>query len=167
MSDKELRDFERNARAAIAGFFAAFVLGGIAAWAAERHTANAVPAALVFGLILGILGGIVSLAGARCLSSGTATVLGAILLVVLANLLCLPLPMRKVFEVLMSCEYYWFLAAAASIGALCGQVGKIAARSVSKADDEPPRLQFSLMELLMAFIPVAIFLGYVRYLMQR
>ena len=53
----------------------------------------------------------------------------------------------------------WFVAAAGAAGGVCAQVGVMLARSII-ADAESAPFQFSLREVMFAFVLVAVLLGY-------
>ena len=57
-------------------------------------------------------------------------------------------------------ERLWFMAALASLGSTLAQIGFVVGGSAVKRDEPSQIGQFTLKQLLVFFIPVAIYFGY-------
>ena len=64
-------------------------------------------------------------------------------------------------------EKIWLLAAASSFGSILAQVGAWAGGSLAEGKESPQARQFTLRQIMVFFIPVAVFLGYVSGHLQK
>jgi hypothetical protein len=66
-----------------------------------------------------------------------------------------------------SVDWLWRVAGLASLGSVICQVGAVASGTAACGTRQPEKIQFTVQQFLMFFIPVAIYFGYLRTLMQK
>ena len=89
-------------------------------------------------------------------TSGRAAVYGAILFAVVAAV-CLGLGAPRLGSIW---EDAWLILAACALGSLSAGGGAVAARTVSESSEDKKPFQFSILELLVAFLLLAVLFGY-------
>ncbi len=153
----------RSQRAMLAGGLAAFLLASIGFWVALGAFADhdIIMGSVYVGLFAAVLGAIVGLGGSTTRSLTRAGLSGASTIALAVGL---PLVLGAHYSISVG-EGVWLLAAACSFGSICAQVGAVASGKASlnrKSTQEEPLkpMRFSLLQLLVFFIPVAIFFGY-------
>jgi hypothetical protein len=157
MRDDELREFERNARAAIAAGFAGLLLGGIGLWAAASRQDRAMGGLLCGGLAAAIFGAAVGIAGASARSLSRAALIGAGIAglfiafpILLAGSLVEP-----------QADRLWFFAALCSLGSILAQIGLVVGGTPATRDRPARMRQFTIRQLMALAITVAVYFGYV------
>jgi hypothetical protein len=112
---------------------------------------------LIFWGSVALVGTIAAIMGGTLQSSVRATMFGAILVAATAGIVTLA--GGTAFGAVH--QRLWLSVAAGAVGGLCAQVGAMLARSLPRTDDESTLVQFSLREMLLFFLLVAVLLGYV------
>jgi hypothetical protein len=156
MRNPELRKIARDAKAAVAAGLAGFVLAGIAVWTAAADREAVIGGAICAGLGAVLFSSVIGVIGASVCSLRRAGFAGAIIFGLPATILIplFPLAVR---------EAIWLWAALCSFGSILAQVGALAGGNLAERSNSPERKQFTLLQMLAFFIPVAIFLGYVTH----
>jgi hypothetical protein len=160
-NDEEAREIGRGRRAAVVAGLVAVGLGFGACLAAGKGSLNAVWAALCAAPFTAIFGVIAGAAGASKKTLDRAGLFGAAALGALSVIPAAadnsPLPLDRV----------WFVAFACAVGSICAQAAWMVGGLAPSDPSRPKPGQFTLRQLLAFFIPVAIYLGYIRYLLDR
>jgi hypothetical protein len=160
MRDEDLRLLERKGNAGIAAAVVAFLLGGICLGGGDWP--------LCFTPFIAALGAVVGVEAALAKSLLRASLVGAAVFglsaAIVAGVLDVSLYYCDHSYPFSNLMHYiarepWFLAAFSSLGSITAYVGR-SVGGVAAADGRPTR-QFSLIQLMGLFIPVAIYLGYV------
>jgi hypothetical protein len=163
MRDDELREFERNVRAAIVAGLAGLLLGGIGLWAAANREDRALGGVLCGGFAAAIFGAAVGVAGASARSLGRAAVIG----VGIAGLF-VAFPMSLAGSLVEPrIDRLWFFAALCSLGSILAQIGAVVGGTAATPEKPARMRQFTIRQLMALFIPVAVYFGYVSAHMRR
>ncbi len=160
MNDGERRESKWIDRAGFAGALAGVVLGAIGLWAAEPENAPAgrLPA-LAAGAFAGVFPGyIVGMIGTAARTPNRASLVGACLVGLPALLWNCREPTINHLEQVVGF---------AALGSIVCQVGAVASGTAACGTRQPEKIQFTTKQLLMFFIPVAIYFGYVSTLMRK
>jgi hypothetical protein len=160
MAWNELKKLKRDGKAAIAATVAGFLLAGTGLWTVAKSHEVVVSGLICVGMCVVLLGPVLGVAGASMYSLNRAGLVGAIM-VGLPVVLLILLFWQEIHEGV------WLLAASCSFGSVLAQVGALAGGSLAERNASPQRKQFTLGQMLVFFIPVAIFLGYVTHFPKR
>lgn len=193
MSGGETHVLRRRIRAVIAGAVAAILLAGIAIMIIEpgilgrckyivggedcprshdpdhlwRTCCAVVRNVALGGTLVSVVGAAIGLAGGACRLTFRATAVGAVLFALFAWTAPLvfsstpeaaPLGMQVLKQV-------WTLAAGLAVFSICSYAGALV--TGKKSDDGQTRLQFSLGEMLLAFAPFAVFMGFIGHFAKK
>lgn len=162
MNDDERREARWIDRAILAGGLAAFVLGGMGFLALARVEGSLgisdIRGVVGCALAVAIPGGVIGMIGAAARTPSRAGLVGACLV-------GLPIIVCSYQEPTVA--HLWELAGFAALGSVLCQVGAVASGTAACGTRRPERIQFTVGQFLMFFIPVAIYFGYLRTLMQR
>jgi len=157
MNDNEQPGCSRTVVAIIAAAGVGFLLAFIPAlWAGSPGAAYQSSDAAVYGSFLGWI-------GASAGSLRRANFAGASICAIYCGLLAL-LVRKPSFGIY---DRLWLMAAAGSFGSICAQVGVIIAGPVTKSDESPKAVRFTLKQLLTFSIPVAVYFGCLSALMRK
>jgi hypothetical protein len=171
VNDDELRRFERKGKAALAGAFAALLLTIIVvAFLRYRVFRQAsvkwIGPCLALGAQGMILGAVMGVVGGIRRQTFRVTAIGSIILAVCAAV-ATSLQATRLDEPLKrdaANEQVWMVAAFVAFLSITTYAGALAAGKIG--DDGTTRFQFSLGDLLLAFVPFAILAGYLQHAMQ-
>jgi hypothetical protein len=160
MNDDERREARWIDKAIVGGSLAAFVLGGMGflALAKVRGHVSDIRGVVGCALAAAIPGGIMGMIGAAARTPGRASLVGACLV---------GLPILVCNYQQPTVVHLWELAGFAALGSVLCQVGAVASGTAACGTKQPERIQFTVKQFLMFFIPAAIYFGYLRTLMQR
>lgn len=166
----DLTKFERIGKAAMAGGLTAFVLaeiwlGAIAsrAFAGEKDHAAIVVVLACMGIPAMAVGAIIGIIGGGVCSFNRARLIGAVIF----GLLTGPYVVFSSDPAWPVVDRVWLFAALCSCGSIIAQLGDVASRTTPRAEEDSRPMQFTLMDVLAFFIPVAIFLGFVSSYMRK
>lgn len=175
MRDDKARKPRRYTRAAIAGGVAAIVLAGIAAGTVPSNILQNVPPNphvalkpwIALGTLLAILGAGMGIAGSARRIAFRATAAGAVALALLAwTTPLVPAPDPNDVDALWrTAEDVWMLAAVVAVFSISSFAGALAGGKPSEDGRGP--MQFSMCELLLVFLPFAVFMGYVGHFVRK
>jgi hypothetical protein len=153
MNDSERQESKWIGKAGWAGCIVAIVLGEIGFFASGRGDP------LMGGAVMmGFLGYVVGLSGAAARTPLRAGFVG----VCVFGLPTLVWYWHDPVQV-----YVWRLAGVASLGSILCQVGAVASGTAACGANQKKKIQFTVQQFLMFFIPVAIYFGYVSTLMRK
>jgi hypothetical protein len=160
MANRELRKFGRDLRAAMAAEVAGLLLAGVVVWSVIENRGVVTPRSIGWAMCVTLLSPVLGVVGTSVRSLDRASLTGAMIvgLPVAILLLLLRLGIR---------EKIWLLAAASSFGSILAQVGAWAGGSLAEGTESPQAKQFTLRQIMVFFIPVAVFLGYVSGHVQK
>ena len=162
MTDDERRESRWIGMAGFAGGLAGLVLGVIGLWAArQREALTGGPDGLIAGAIgAAILGYTVGMIGAAARTPNRAGLVGACVVGLPTLLWCST--QHELIEAQL-----WRFAGFASLGSILCQVGAVASGTAACGTKQPEKIQFTVRQFLMFFIPVAIYFGYLSTLMRQ
>jgi hypothetical protein len=162
MIDDERREARWIDMAVLAAGSAGCVLGGIGFFvlAKARGPIDISDVRGVFGCALGVAipSGIIGMIGAAARTANRAGLVGAFLI-------GLPLFVCNYQEPTL--DHLWQLAGFAALGSILCQVGAVASGTAACGEKQIKKIQFTVQQFLMFFIPVAIYFGYLRTLMRK
>jgi hypothetical protein len=160
MNDGEWRESKWIGKAMFAGGIAGFVLGCIGYLATrQRYAAMGDSEGLIADAVgTAILGSIVGMIGAAARTPNRASLVGACLF---------GFPIFVCSYQSPTVDRLWQLAGLASLGSVLCQVGAVAGGTAASGEKQPYKIQFTIMQSLMFFIPFAVYFGYLRTLMQK
>jgi hypothetical protein len=161
MTDDERREARWIGRAQFAAGLVGAMLSGIGFWAAgQRDVPKAGVEALFAGVLVGVFPGyVIGMIGAAARTPGRASLVGACLV-------GLPMLLWGEYREPISVQL-WRIAGFAALGSILCQVGAVASGTAACGTKQPEKIQFTVRQFLVFFIPVAIYFGYLRTLMQK
>jgi len=122
--------------------------------------AGAAPHAVVLLILGGLLGMIASAIGASGISARRAVLYGIILFSSAAAMAAF-----GATDSGPTTERICFVMTSGAVGSLCARTGVMVERGFPGSENDPPWFQFSLLELLGLYIPLALLAGYFGRLM--
>ncbi|MFZ1936798.1 MAG: hypothetical protein WCB27_00910 [Thermoguttaceae bacterium] len=163
MNDGERRECKWIGKAGFAGGLATFVLGGIGFFVLARVKGptelSDLRAVVGSALAAAIPGSVIGMIGTAARTPGRASLVGACLV-------GLPMLLWGEYREPISAQL-WRIAGFAALGSILCQVGAVASGTAACGTRQPEKIQFTVRQFLMFFIPVAIYFGYLRTLMQK
>jgi hypothetical protein len=160
MTDDERRESRWIGRAGFAGGLAGLALGVIGLWAASQHDPLMGRPDIANAIGTAILGYTIGMIGAAARTPNRANFVGACV-VGLPTLLWCSNQLEPIAAQL------WRFAGLASLGSILCQVGAVASGTAACGTRQPEKIQFTVRQFLMFFIPVAIYFGYLSTLMRK
>jgi hypothetical protein len=152
-------------RRRILGVLASGILCGFLSWFLMRPLGLTPDAIYVTGLLV-LLGFAIGLMGIWMTSAGRACLAGAAMSCIWTVTFAFQWGILGKFG-----ERIWFIAAIASVAGLCAEISCVIAGPwvphKLRTTESPPPLQFSILQMLWIFIPVAVYFGYVSHVLNR
>ena len=162
MNDDERREARWIDMSILAGGFAGFVLAGIGFYvsvAAKSQVDRPDVAQVVgFALAAALPSGVIGMIGAAAQTPRLASLVGA-------GLVGLPLLVCNCDA--LTVDRIWHVIGLSASGSILCQVGAVASGTAACGADQKKKIQFTVQQFLLFFIPVAIYFGYLRTLMHK
>jgi hypothetical protein len=156
MGDDEQREIRWIGRAGTASGCVGLALAWLGLWAAGD---GVLPMNVLGAIFLWGAGSLVGWIGAAARSPGRASVIGTIAVGLPAVFLVSPSQWVL--------QQAWLVAGFAATGSILAQVGAVASGTAACGHERPHRIQFTMRQILIFFIPVAVYCGCLHALMRK